>query len=47
VLSVGKDGPVMGLYDENGKPRVSLMAIKEGPTLALIDENCKVIWKAP
>jgi hypothetical protein len=40
TLAVGKTGPALELYDENGKPRVIISLQKDGsPSLALFDKN--------
>lgn len=47
TLGARKDGPTLGLWDENGKSGVLLDVRKDGPGLGLYDENGKVFWSTP
>jgi hypothetical protein len=38
---------MLGLLDEDSKPRAGLAVSKDGPELCLYEENGKLLWKAP
>jgi len=41
MLGVLKEGPVLALFDKNGKTRVGLSVLRDSPVLWLLDENEK------
>jgi len=47
MLSVIKDGPLLGMADENGNPLVTFGVNKNGPSLNLLSPDLKLIWRAP
>jgi hypothetical protein len=44
---MGRHGPELSLWDENGKLRNVVMVGETGPSLTLFDENGGTIWSQP